>query len=185
MDLAREPASETSHAAPFFARRTVLVDAHARGVDHHDLAVKAGRNRLQQPVPYSGFAPAHEPVVAGRRRAIALGYLGLRRAGAEPPEDAVQHPPVIDTRHAARLVRQQRLDNRPLRFRQFVPPPRHQASIPMESLNQPKLKPQACYECLRPNPLTNKSVHSVGADQVAPAAAPPVWLSSVAHYAAT
>ena len=119
MDLAREPASETSHAAPFFARRTVLVDAHARGVDHHDLAVKAGRNRLQQPVPYSGFAPAHEPVVAGRRRAIALGYLGLRRAGAEPPEDAVQHPPVIDTRHAARLVRQQRLDNRPLRFRQL------------------------------------------------------------------
>jgi len=30
---------------PLFTRRTVLVDADAGGVDHHDLAFEGGRNR--------------------------------------------------------------------------------------------------------------------------------------------
>jgi hypothetical protein len=37
------------------------------------------------------------------------------RAGAKPPEDTVQHPPVIDPGNATRLVRQKRLDHRPLK----------------------------------------------------------------------
>ncbi len=38
----------------------------------------------------------------------------------EPPQDAVQHPPVIDPRHPAGLVRQKRLDDRPFLVAQFV-----------------------------------------------------------------
>lgn len=63
----------------------MLVDADTGGVDHDDLAFEGGGNRSEQPVPHPGFTPADEPVVAGGRGAVALGYLGPRRAGAEPP----------------------------------------------------------------------------------------------------
>ena len=36
-----------------------------------------------------------------------------------PPEDAVQHPPVVNTRNAPRLVRQRGLDHRPFEIRQI------------------------------------------------------------------
>src|ERR1700742_5359116 len=52
-------------------------------------------------------------------RAIALRDVRPRRSRAQPPEYPVQNPPVIDTRHPARLVRQQRLYHRPLEVRQI------------------------------------------------------------------
>jgi hypothetical protein len=33
---------------PLFTRRTVLVGAHASGIDHHQIAVETGGNRCQQ-----------------------------------------------------------------------------------------------------------------------------------------
>lgn len=121
--------------APHFARRTVLVDADTGGVDHDDLAFEGDGNRRKPAIPHPGFAPANEPVVAGRRWAVTFVYLGPWRAAAEAPENAVQDPPVINPRNTARLVGQPWLDDRPFPIRQFVSPPCHQASIAMESLN--------------------------------------------------
>ena len=113
----------------------MLVDADASGVDHHDLAFEGGGNRGKKPVPHPGFTPADKPVVTGGRGAVALGHLGPWRAGPKPPENAVQNPTIIYTGNPARLVRQQRLDDRPFLVCQFVWPPRHPASIAMKSLN--------------------------------------------------
>ena len=93
-------------------------------------------NRSEQPVPHPGFAPADEPVVAGPRWAVPLRYLGPRRAGAKAPENALQHPPVVNSRNAARLVRQQRSNDRPFQSvssyrRRAIKPPSE-----MEGLNQ-------------------------------------------------
>lgn len=131
----------------------MLVDTDAGRVDHHDLAFECGRNRRKQPVPHSGFGPADEPVVASCRGAVALWYLSPRRPSAEPPENAVQHPPVINARHSARLVRQQRLDNRPFPIHMFVSPPRHPASISMESLSHASRQTSSQFRSLRSSPL--------------------------------
>jgi hypothetical protein len=39
---------------------------------------------------------------------------------ARPPIDAVEHLAIVRARHAARLVRQERLDDRPLEIRKLV-----------------------------------------------------------------
>jgi hypothetical protein len=43
-----------------------------------------------------------------------------RRASAQAPVDPVQHFAIISSRNAARLVRQQRLYDRPFKIRQLV-----------------------------------------------------------------
>lgn len=91
----------------------MLVETHAGGIDHHQFAVKTRRNRCQQPIPDPGFAPTHEPVVGGGGRPITFGDFPPGRASAEPPEDPVQHPPIIHPGHPARLVGKQGLDDRP------------------------------------------------------------------------
>jgi hypothetical protein len=55
----------------------------------------------------------------------------------EPVRNRQRMPPAINVRNAGRLVRQQRRDGRLFPIRQFVSPPRHQASIATESLNHP------------------------------------------------
>jgi hypothetical protein len=110
---------------PLFSGRTMLVDAHAGGINHHQFAVETGRNHRQQSIPYPGFTPTREPVVAGGGRSIAFGDFRPGRARAEPPEDPVQHAPIVNSRNPARLVGKQGLDDHPFLVRQFVPPPRH------------------------------------------------------------
>ena len=107
-------------AAPLFDVGRMLMHADRGGVDHLQIAVVGLRDRLEDPVPDAVLAPSDEAVVAGRRRTVALGNVGPGRARPQPPVDAVQHPPVIGPRHAARLVRQQRLDDRPFEIGQFV-----------------------------------------------------------------
>lgn len=147
---------------PLFARRTVLVDADAGGIDHHNLAFESGGNRSQKPVPHSSFAPADKPIVARGRGTVALWYLCPWRACSEPPKNTVQHSPVIDAGNAARLVRQQRLNDRPLPVRQFVASPRHPKLL-FEALNQPTALPASQFMSLRPRACwtTRPSQHNL------------------------
>lgn len=99
---------------PLFCRRRLLVGANGGAVDHLDSAIVRGGDGIHQSVPHACLSPSHEAVVAGGARAVALGQVAPRRSRRQHPEDAVQRPTVIDTRHAPWLVRQQRLDHAPL-----------------------------------------------------------------------
>lgn len=77
-----------------------------RGIDRLQIAIVSFCNLIENAVPYADLSPPDEAIVAGRRRSIALWNISPGRAGAQPPEDAVQNLAVIDPRHAARLVRQ-------------------------------------------------------------------------------
>ena len=118
---------------PLFDVGRVLMNADRGGVDHLQIAVVSLRNRLEDPVPDAELPPPDEAVVAGRRRSVALRNVRPGRAGPQPPVDAVQHLPIIGPRHPARLVRQQRLDDRPFEIRQLVAACAHRA--PPRSLN--------------------------------------------------
>jgi len=98
----------------------VLMNPNGRAVDHLNLAVVGLCNRRQYPVPHTRRPPTYEPVVASGPGAVLLRQRPPRRAGPQNPEDTVQHPAIIDTRNAARLVWQQRRDHRPLEIRQLV-----------------------------------------------------------------
>ena len=105
---------------PPFCRRGLLVGANGCAVDHLNIAVTCGADRVRQPVPETRLSPSHETVVAGGARTIALGQVSPRRSGSQHPEDAVQYATVIDARHASGLVGQQRLDGAPLEVGQIV-----------------------------------------------------------------
>gem|GEM_PF-2371925 len=108
LDLGREPAArstETMICTPPFCRRGLLVGANGGAVDHLDGAVVGGGDGVHQPVPDTCLSPAHEAVVAGSAWAIPFGQVAPRGTRSQHPEDAVQHSPVIDARHATGLVR--------------------------------------------------------------------------------
>jgi hypothetical protein len=65
----------------------------------------AGQYQQDPPPREGGLTPPVKPVHAGRVRAVARRNVGPERAGPQPPEDAVQHPPVILPRHPARFLR--------------------------------------------------------------------------------
>ncbi len=98
----------------------MLMHAHHRAVDHLNLAVVSLYDRVHNPVPDAGLAPAVEAVVAGRVRPVALQQVAPWRARAQNPKNPVQDPSVVDPWHAARLVWQQRLYHRPIEIRQIV-----------------------------------------------------------------
>ena len=98
----------------------MLVDPDDGGVDHLHVAVMRCGDRIHQAIPDASFAPAVEAVVNGGARAIALRQVPPERTRAQHPEDAVENPPVVDPRHAARLVREVRLDRLPLEIRQLI-----------------------------------------------------------------
>ena len=95
------------------------MNPHGRAVDHLNLALVGLCDRRQYPVPHTRRAPTHELVIASGSGAVFLRQPPPRRAGPQNPEDTVQHPAIIDTRNAARLVWQQRRDHRPLEIRQL------------------------------------------------------------------
>jgi hypothetical protein len=100
----------------------VLVRADDAGVDEVqapiDLAlrVRLGLQRGEDPVPDPGLAPAVEPARDGADRAVALGQVAPRRAGAQDPQDAAHDPAVVVVRPPGPrpLRRQQGLQPRPL-----------------------------------------------------------------------
>ena len=56
----------------------------------------------------------HLGAVAPKRRRWRMPTRNGRRARSQPPEDAVQNPPVIDAGDSARFARQERINDRPL-----------------------------------------------------------------------
>lgn len=89
----------------------MLMNADTGRVDHDDVTILGRRDGFEKPIPYSGFAPAHKAVVAGGRRAIALRNFRPGRTRSKPPEDAIQHPPVIGSGDATGLGGQQKLSS--------------------------------------------------------------------------
>ena len=79
-----------------------------------------GGDGVHHPIPHACFPPSNEAVAAGGARAVTLRQVAPRRTRTQHPEDAVQHTPVIDARHASRLVRQQRFDHAPLDVGQVI-----------------------------------------------------------------
>src|SRR6266700_3304081 len=91
-----------------------------------------GGQRIHDLVPHSSTAPANEAIVAGGVRAKVLRQITPRRTRTQNPKDAVEHAPVIYTGHAARLVRQERLDGGPFIIGEFVA---HDSRLQFGSLN--------------------------------------------------
>ncbi len=77
----------------------MLMHAHHGAVDHLNLAVVSLYDRVHNPVPDAGLAPAVEAVVAGRIGTIALRKIAPRRTGTQNTEDPVRNPPVVDPKH--------------------------------------------------------------------------------------
>jgi hypothetical protein len=96
------------------------VRADGSAIDHLDVAVVGLGDCVHQPIPDACPSPAHEAVVARCPWPIALGQVTPRRTRAQHPENAVQHPPVINALNAPRLVRQQRRDHAPLKVGQII-----------------------------------------------------------------
>ncbi len=62
----------------------------------------------------------HRPTDIWLRGTVWQFRVRPRRAGTEPPKNAIDDPPIVNARHAARVCRQVRLDLRKL----FVRPPK-------------------------------------------------------------
>src|SRR5258706_7902600 len=106
------------------------MDADRGAVDHLQVAVVRLGNSVVNAIPDAELAPPHKAVVAGRCRPIALGNVGPWRARAQPPIDAVEDAAVVRPRHAAGLVRKQRLDDGPFEIGQLITARRHCKVLP-------------------------------------------------------
>lgn len=105
---------------PLFSRRSLLMRTDGSAVDHLNVTVVRGGNSVHHPIPNTRLPPSHEAAVARRARTIALRQVAPRRSRAQHPENAVQHAPIIDARHASGFIRQQWLDNAPFEIGQVI-----------------------------------------------------------------
>ena len=76
---------------------------------------------------------ANEAIVAGGVTPEAVGQIAPRSTGSQDPEDAIEDTAVVHAGHAARLVRQHRLDGSPFKVGEFVA---HDSRLQFGSLNQ-------------------------------------------------
>src|SRR5690625_1312458 len=134
----------------------MLVNADRGTVDHLEVALVSGRNCFVNSVPDAQFPPPHEAVVAGRRRTIALRYVGPGRSRAQAPENPVQHLAIIHPWLAARLVRQQRLNDRPFKISDLVAASAHHISS-FEELESHHPEPRYQFMSLRPREGTRSA----------------------------
>jgi hypothetical protein len=89
--------------------------------DRFGLGLRMG----QQQIPGAVAAPAHKPVMPGLPRSVPLGQVPPGRAGAQLPEDAVDHPAMVTPLAAAPPVGgQQRLKLGPCPIGE-LPAPNH------------------------------------------------------------
>ena len=69
-------------------------------------------------LPHTALSPTPEPVVERRLRAVdVLGTIAPAATALQCVDNTGEHPPVIDPRHPARIVRKKRLNPRPLLIR--------------------------------------------------------------------
>ena len=113
---------------PPLCPRRVLVGANARAIHEVDAPVHlASRIGLalgggEDAVPDPRQPPAAEATVQGVPRTVSFGHIAPRGARPDLPEDAVEHPPMVDVR-AARLGLlgwQERRQGRPPLVGQFM-----------------------------------------------------------------
>src|ERR1700747_898585 len=106
--------------------------ADNRSVDHlHSRIVTCGKG-FYDAAPYANPPPSNKAIVAGGVRTKVDWQVPPRRARSQDPEDAVENTPIIHSRHAARLIRQHRLNGRPFIIREFVA---HDSSPRFRGLN--------------------------------------------------
>lgn len=115
MDFGCRPGSRTTEtiiSTPIFCRRALLMDA-----DNEVSIICTSASCALACRPRGG--PTHlllrsdKVVVAGGACAVSLWQIAPWRTGSQHPEEAAEHPPVIDARHSSRLVGQLRLDHDP------------------------------------------------------------------------
>lgn len=104
-------ADSMSEAPPFCATSSA-VNLDARSVDEqrrwHAFEL---RDVSKDALPNTACSLAPETVVERLLRAIdVLGTIAPRTAALQCVDNAGEHPPVIDPRHAARILRQKRLN---------------------------------------------------------------------------
>ena len=88
--------------------------------------------RIHKLILRASPAPANEAIVAGGARAKVIRQIAPRRARTQDPKDAVEHAAVIYTRHATRLIRQERPDGGSFIIGEFVA---HDSRLRFGSLN--------------------------------------------------
>src|SRR3954453_10567994 len=94
--------------------------AHNRCVDHLHGGVVGPGERAHDLGPDARSSPANKTIVAGRVRTGVIRQISPWRPRSQDPEDATEDATVIHSWHAARLIRQHRLDRRPLIVCEFV-----------------------------------------------------------------
>ena len=103
---------------------------HMRTVDQHfGRRTALGRQRFEHGTPDALLGPALVPVVQRLAGAIDRRRVLPAAARLQHMHDAADHPPIIDPRHTARLVRQQRPQPLPLLIAQ--PKLTRQRSLPI------------------------------------------------------
>ena len=133
VNLAGQSASRPTHELSVAGDAgPVLMHADNRRIDHLHGCVMTGGQRVHDPVPDARPSPANEAIVAGGVWAKVVRQIAPRRARTQDPKDAIEHAPVIYTRNAARLVRQERLDGGPFIIGEFVA---HDSRLRFGSLN--------------------------------------------------
>jgi hypothetical protein len=145
MHLGRQSAARAPHASgcidvPSGGCRRALFLTLPRAGEHGPRSCRpsAGRGRRrvrrrQTADPRRPLPPANIAVVAGGVGTIPLRDVGPGRPCPQPPEDAVEHLAVVHPCDPARLVWQQRLNDRPLEIADLIPAWLHGA--PLATLN--------------------------------------------------
>jgi hypothetical protein len=115
LNLGRQSAARPAHQLFTVASNagSVLVHAHDGGINHLHGRIMACGQCVHKLVPHASPTPANKSIVASGVGTKVAGKIAPRRARTQDPKDAVEHAAVICTLHAARLVRQKRLDGDP------------------------------------------------------------------------
>jgi hypothetical protein len=123
--------TQTSIRPPFWP--SGLAGRLAYGsVDHLNVAAVNLDDGVHQSIPNAGLSPPVEATEGRGARPVALRQIRPRRPRPQHPENAVENPPIVNTRPAARLVRKMRFDRLPFPIAQLVAVHR---PVPFGSLN--------------------------------------------------
>src|SRR5262245_52393437 len=98
----------------------MLMHANDRRVDHLHSGIVGLGQCAHELGPHARPSPANEAIVAGRIRTEVIREITPWRPRSQDPEDTIEDPAVIHSWHAARLVRQHRLDGSPFVVGKFV-----------------------------------------------------------------
>jgi hypothetical protein len=90
-------------------------------IQYLDFGITNICNSAQDAIPDAGLSPSVEAIVTGRVGAKASRQIPPRRTGTQDPEDAVQHPPIINTRNTSGFIRKDGLNGVPFAVCESIP----------------------------------------------------------------